>query len=124
MSVADTAKSEFWEIPHHKGVKAKLLMSGNTMTMIQVEFGPGSSGPEHSHPHEQIGLVLKGELELKAGGNTYVLREGHSYWIPPNMSHAMKGIGDGGIAVEVFHPVRKDLLERQFSPMIRRPVTS
>ncbi|MEM2364071.1 MAG: cupin domain-containing protein [Candidatus Bathyarchaeia archaeon] len=123
MSAVDTTKSEFWEIPHHKGVKAKLLMSGDAMTMIQVEFGPGSSGPEHVHSHEQIGFVLKGELELRAGGNTYALKEGYSYWIPPNMQHAMRGIGDGGIAVEVFHPVREDLLERRFAPRIQKPTT-
>ncbi len=123
MSVFDTRKAEFWEIPHHKGVRAKLLMSGNSMTMVQVEFEPGSSGPEHVHPHEQIGFVLRGELELKADGKTHALKEGYSYWIPPNVQHSVRGMGSGGLVVEVFHPVRKDLLERQFTQKILRPTT-
>jgi quercetin dioxygenase-like cupin family protein len=123
MSAIDTTKSEFWDIPHHKGVRAKLLMSGDTMTMIEVEFGPGSSGPEHVHSHEQIGFVLKGELELRIDGRAYTLKEGYSYWIPSNVLHSMRGIGDGGVALEVFHPVRRDLLKRQFAQKIQRPAT-
>jgi len=123
MSAIDTTKSEFWDIPHHKGVRAKLLMSGDTMTMIEVEFGPGSSGPEHVHSHEQIGFVLKGELELRIDGRAYALKEGYSYWIPSNILHSMRGIGDGGVALEVFHPVRRDLLKRQFAQKIQRPAT-
>jgi quercetin dioxygenase-like cupin family protein len=121
VSAVDTTKAEFWEIPHHRGVRAKLLMSGDSMTMIQVEFEPGSSGPEHVHPHEQIGFVLKGELELKADGKTHALKEGYSYRIPPNVQHTIRGMGSGGTAVEIFHPVRKDLLERQFTQRIQRP---
>lgn len=89
-----------------------------TMTMIEVEFGPGSSGPEHVHSHEQIGFVLKGELELRIDGRAYALKEGYSYWIPSNILHSMRGIGDGGVALEVFHPVRRDLLKRQFAQKI------
>ncbi len=33
------------------------------MTFVFFNLAPGSIVPEHSHPHEQIGTVLKGSVD-------------------------------------------------------------
>ena len=41
-----------------------------------VDFGPAIDLPQHSHPHEQITLVLEGTLEFTLDGETKILNAG------------------------------------------------
>ena len=45
------------------GVNIKAL-TGENMSMVVFYIAPGADVPEHSHPHEQMGTVLIGSLEL------------------------------------------------------------
>ena len=47
------------------GVEIKAL-TGEKMSMVVFSIAPGADIPEHSHPHEQMGTVLKGSMELSA----------------------------------------------------------
>ena len=38
--------------------------TGEQMMISMVEFEPHSVVEMHSHPHEQMGLLLEGELEI------------------------------------------------------------
>ena len=49
-----------------EGVKIKAI-PGEKMTMVIFFLSPGAIVPEHSHPQEQIGTVLKGGIELIIG---------------------------------------------------------
>lgn len=63
--------------------------------------------PEHSHPHEQISIVWKGEFELTLNGETQVLRPGVIAVIPADAPHSGRALTDCQI-VDVFSPVRED----------------
>jgi quercetin dioxygenase-like cupin family protein len=78
-----------------------------------LEFEPGAQVPEHSHPHEQLGMVLQGELVLRIDGVEHRLRSGTGYQIPGGIAHAAwTDEGTSCRVLDVFQPVREDYRER------------
>ena len=57
------------------GVEIRVI-SGERMTMVFFRLAPGASIPRHSHPHEQMGTLLKGSIELVIEDEKRVLQEG------------------------------------------------
>lgn len=91
------------------------LMSGEKTMMSFVTLQPGSFVPLHSHPHEQMGTGLEGELLLYIGGledkYAQVVRAGDSYVIPGGVPHAARPAGDSTcVVLDVFGPPREDYL--------------
>jgi quercetin dioxygenase-like cupin family protein len=83
---------------------------GENMTMVFFKMQAGAAIPEHSHPHEQMGTVLKGTIELRIGDETRVVHEGDAYHVPPNAVHEGKSQTAAEV-LEIFHPPREDLLK-------------
>ena len=82
--------------------------SGERMMLSLVEFEPGAVVLEHSHPHEQAGLLLDGELTFTIGDETRVLCPGDMWRIPGGVPHRAVA-GDAKVrALDVFHPIRED----------------
>ncbi|MFX1297590.1 MAG: cupin domain-containing protein, partial [Promethearchaeota archaeon] len=63
--------------------------------------------PMHSHPHTQMGYIVKGKLEFHIYGKKYILKVGDSYLAPSNIEHGAKVIEDC-IVIDVFNPARDD----------------
>jgi quercetin dioxygenase-like cupin family protein len=98
------------------GVSLQLLSGEKTMMSI-VTFQPGTFVPLHSHPHEQLGTTLQGEMLLYIGGleekYAQVVKAGDTYVIPGGVLHAARPLGDGHcIVLDVFSPPREDYLEK------------
>ena len=55
-----------------EGIEMRLI-HGERMTFAYFTFAPGTPLPEHRHPHEQIGTVVKGEMELTIAGETHLV---------------------------------------------------
>lgn len=91
-----------------EGVEIRAL-SGERMTMAFFHLSPGAGVPEHSHPHEQMGIVLKGFMSFVIGGRELVVREGGVYVIPPNIPHGGRCGDTVTEVIEVFSPVREDM---------------
>ncbi|MBN2159983.1 MAG: cupin domain-containing protein [Spirochaetes bacterium] len=75
-----------------------------------VEMKPGSVLPEHSHPNEQISLVVEGTLELTVGGSTRIMKKGEVAVVPPNVPHSGRVHDEFTIAVDAWNPIRKDYI--------------
>jgi hypothetical protein len=58
------------------------MVHGDSSTLAYWEIKKGSRLPEHSHLHEQITLILDGELEMVIGGEKYLLTAGATHAIP------------------------------------------
>lgn len=86
------------------------VMSGGRMMANWVRIEPGALVPDHSHPHEQIGLVLEGEIDMTIDGETRRLGHGQAYVIPGGVSHAGKGGPSGCLVLDIFSPPRADYL--------------
>jgi quercetin dioxygenase-like cupin family protein len=81
---------------------------GDQMLLSVVELPPHSVVPPHSHPHEQAGIVLEGELTFTVGGETKTLKPGDLYIIPGGVEHTVVAGSMPGRALDVFSPVRED----------------
>lgn len=79
----------------------------DNMTFATWSVEAGSSFPEHSHPHEQISIIVEGEFELTVNGETQVLKPGRVAIIPSEVSHSGQALTDCEI-IDVFSPVREE----------------
>ena len=81
---------------------------GERMLLSLVEIDAHAEVPLHTHPHEQAGIVVEGELEMGIGGEVKLLRPGDLYLIPGNVEHYAKGGDQPAKALDVFSPVREE----------------
>ena len=91
------------------GVTRKLLIHGGKLMAVEFNFEQGAEGVPHSHPHEQVGVFLRGEFEVTIDGKTKIASPGDSYYVPPNVIHGVKCLERGAI-LDVFTPCREDFL--------------
>jgi quercetin dioxygenase-like cupin family protein len=81
---------------------------GDEILVSVVDLAANSVVPLHSHPHEQAGVVISGELELTIAGETRILGPEDTYIIPGGVEHSGR-TGDAPTKVwDVFSPVRED----------------
>jgi quercetin dioxygenase-like cupin family protein len=90
------------------GVELRAI-AGSKLMLSVVRLEPESIVQDHSHPHEQMGILLEGKLEFTVGGQTRVLGPGDMWRIPGNVVHRVRAV-ESSVAVDVFHPIRGDYL--------------
>jgi quercetin dioxygenase-like cupin family protein len=78
------------------------------MMLSYVELAANSVVDEHSHPHEQVGMVLEGRVHFFIGGEDKVLGKGDMFRIPGNVKHRVVTLGDPARVLDIFHPIRED----------------
>lgn len=93
------------------GVAAKPLFGQGAMLNL-IEFEPGAVVPAHSHPHEQLGIVLRGMQALVVDGLARELGPLEGYVLPGGVEHSAYCGPDGSLVLDVFAPVREDYRER------------
>ena len=81
---------------------------GNELMLSLVEFEPHAVVEEHSHPHEQCGLMLEGEAEFIVGGESRLVKAGEMWRIPGGVKHKVIAGPAPVRALDVFHPIRDD----------------
>ena len=87
------------------GVRARPVV-GRDIQLNYVHFEPHSEAPLHSHPEEQMGTLLEGELEFEMGGETRLMRPGDVWVVPPHVPHAARTRDTPCVALDVFSPPR------------------
>lgn len=83
---------------------------GERAMLNLVELEPGSVVPPHSHPQEQLGIVLRGEMRLTVNGVEHVLRTMDAYVVRGGVEHSATFGPEGATVLDVFDPVREDYL--------------
>jgi quercetin dioxygenase-like cupin family protein len=106
--LADANKESFVTTP--EGAKRQILSYGGGMMTVQFTFPAGVESKIHQHPHEQIGYIVSGELDLiMEGQETHRLTAGCSYYVAPNVKHGVI-VHAPTVAIDVFTPIREDFL--------------
>lgn len=80
------------------GSPTRILLDGKqthgAFALVEVSGQPGESIPPHVHTREEETFhVMEGELEIRCGGHTTVLRTGDTFFAPRNIPHSPKFIG-------------------------------
>jgi quercetin dioxygenase-like cupin family protein len=92
------------------------LSYGGGMMLVQFTFDAGVTAPMHSHPHEQIGYVVSGAIDLLMAGHPPVrLTAGSSYYVEPNVRHGVITHAPT-VLLDCFTPIREDFLPLQEAP--------
>jgi quercetin dioxygenase-like cupin family protein len=89
------------------GVRARALFGDGAMLNL-VELDPGAIVPEHSHPHEQLGIVLSGEIVMIVDGEERPCHAMDAMHIPSGVVHGAYGGPEGAVVLDVFVPIRED----------------
>jgi quercetin dioxygenase-like cupin family protein len=91
------------------GIKIKTLCYGESTLLSEFVLAKGAALPPHSHPNEQTGYLVRGKMRLIIDEKPRELNPGDSWSIKADCTHRAEIIEDS-VAVEVFHPVRKDYI--------------
>jgi unsaturated pyranuronate lyase len=103
------------EVPGFSPIPGLVMqaVTGGKLMANWVTIEPHREVPRHQHPHEQLGIMLEGALELTLGEETRLLRPGDAYTIPPNLPHSARTYDDGCVVLDIFTPPREDYLRRR-----------
>ena len=98
------------ECAHHTifpGVSIQTCHTDKLM-LSYVDLAPHAVVAEHSHPHEQVGMVLEGRATFFIGGEEKTLGKGDMYLIPSNVKHRVVALDEPVKALDIFTPIRED----------------
>ncbi|MGD9854762.1 MAG: cupin domain-containing protein [Planctomycetaceae bacterium] len=82
--------------------------AGEAMMLSLAELAPHAEVERHSHPHEQVGMVIEGRARFIVGDEDKVLSPGEMYLIPGGTPHRVIALEEGCKALDIFHPIRED----------------
>jgi len=92
------------------GAQRKVLSYGEKLMLVQFTFEANATSWLHSHPHEQVGYVVSGEIDFNMEGHAPVrLKAGGSYYVPPNAKHNIVAYAPT-VLIDVFTPIREDFM--------------
>lgn len=105
VDLADLPLLEVWG----EAVRARRL-EGERVTLAVVELAPNALVPEHRHPHEQMGICLRGAITFRLAdtGEARELGPGGTWRVPPDAAHEATAGPEGAIVIDVFAPTRDD----------------
>ena len=103
-----TFPQDFKERKLAPGVIAKLVW-GERIMLSYATLEHNCAIPTHSHPNEQVGIVIDGEIQFTIGNETRLCKKGDAFAIPGNVEHSATSGDKPTIIVETFSPPREDL---------------
>lgn len=86
-----------------------LATAGHEAVLARAEFQPGGAAPKHTHPGEEVGYILEGELVFEIEGKAPMkLKAGDSFFVPAGQVHSAKNPGKNPAAVLSTYILEKD----------------
>lgn len=99
-----------------KGVE-RVGFRGEDVLLVMNWLEPGMDLNPHSHPFEQVAVIVSGHVRFHVGDEVFEGGPGTFIRIPPNVEHYGEPIGDEpALNLDVFSPIREDykhLVEHQ-----------
>jgi quercetin dioxygenase-like cupin family protein len=78
------------------------------MMLSVVDLEPHSVVEEHAHPHEQVGMILRGRATFVIGGEEKTLGPGDLYRVPGSVRHKVIVLDEPTQVLDIFTPVREE----------------
>ena len=89
------------------GLIRRTLVSGERLMICRFDLDQGVEIPSHSHPHDQAGYVVLGQIRVMVEGNGLELGPGDSYCVPSGILHSAQAL-EKTVVVDTFSPPRED----------------
>ena len=81
------------------------LALGKDQELCWVKFEPGSVYPLHSHPYEQISVIVQGRMRLDVGDESREVGPGDMWFVPSDMPHGGLVLGEEPVVfIDVYSP--------------------
>ena len=90
-----------------KGIKSTQLtvkpvtgVPDKELVLLSIELEPGGASGLHTHPGDEHGTVIEGELMVKVGNADYVpVKAGQTFYAPPNTPMGIMNKGNTPVKV-------------------------
>lgn len=86
------------------------MVTGQQLMACRLRFAPHVVTPLHRHPHEQMTLVLQGQVRFTIEGEERIAVGGDVLQFPSNVEHGATMLDEEVVLVDIFTPVREDFL--------------
>lgn len=93
-----------------EGTERQMVVGQNIM-MCRLKFDPFVVTQPHSHPHEQMTLVIKGKAKFIVGEEEKIVSAGDVLQFPSNLWHGATMLDEEVILIDIFSPIREDFLK-------------
>ena len=87
------------------------MVTGQNTLLSFIENPPNCVFPLHSHPSEQILIMLEGEEDHICGEEKFLMKAGDLCIHPPNVMHGGE-TKTGFKGIDIFCPPREDWLQK------------
>ena len=91
------------------GIKRQMIV-GKSVMICRFTFDPFVVTAEHTHPHEQMTLVIKGRVKFTISGEVQIVSAGDVLHFPPHNRHGATMLDEEVILIDIFSPIREDFL--------------
>ena len=108
----DALVTDWDKVPVEKvndGIKRQMVIGQNVM-VCRFTFDPFVVTDVHSHPHEQVTLVIKGKVRFTIDGQTVIAAPGDVLHFPPDNRHGATMLDEEVVLIDIFSPIREDFL--------------
>ena len=89
-------------------IRRRMIVGVNEM-LVRWELNKGAVVARHSHPHEQIVVMVQGKLRLIVGDAETIMGQDDIVVIPPDTPHEAHALEDT-VVIDIFSPPREDFL--------------
>jgi len=91
------------------GLYRQILGYDSDIMLVRAIFDEGTVAPRHSHPHQQVTYVEKGNFKVEIEGVWTELNAGDAFIVPSNAMHHGIALTDC-VLIDTFSPKREDFL--------------
>jgi quercetin dioxygenase-like cupin family protein len=93
------------------GIERQMIW-GERLMVCRLRFAPRVITAVHSHPHEQMTLVISGRVLFTIEDQVREVTAGDILHFPPGVRHGATMLDEEVVLIDIFSPVREDFLPR------------
>jgi len=92
-----------------EGIERQMVIGENIM-IVRFRFTPFLVTPEHTHPHEQMSMIIQGRVRFFIEGQERIAGPGDILHFPSNTLHGATMMDEEVVLIDIFSPIREDFL--------------
>ena len=92
-----------------EGIERQMVVGDNLM-ICRFRFAPHLVTSEHSHPHEQMSIVIQGRVRFFVEGQERIASPGDVLHFPSGCRHGATIMDEEVVLIDIFTPIREDFL--------------